>query len=87
VYYFQLKQPCELYSKLFSCRLQALFVIGSAKVRNFFDFPNSKRKFFKFLVSAFSRQPPPVEAGCKGTVGFSDFASDLRNFFFFSFCC
>ena len=36
-----------------SCRLQALFVIGSAKVRKFSDFPNSKRNFFKFFVFDF----------------------------------
>jgi hypothetical protein len=46
---FQLKQLSELYFKLFSCRLQALFVIGSAKVGSFFYFPNFKEDFFIFL--------------------------------------
>jgi hypothetical protein len=66
--------------------LQALFVIGSAKVRRIFDFPNLKRKILKLFVSHFSNQSLPVEAGCKCTVSLSDFASDLKNFFFFSFC-
>jgi hypothetical protein len=33
-------------SSSFSCQLQALFVIGSAKVRVIFDFPNFKAEIF-----------------------------------------
>jgi hypothetical protein len=59
------------------CRLQALFVIGSAKVSKFSDFPNSKRKIFKFFESLFSSEPLPVEAGCKGKKTFSLLASEF----------
>jgi hypothetical protein len=41
------------FSDSFFCRLQALFVIGSAKVRGFFYFPNLKGKISMFFFSRF----------------------------------
>jgi hypothetical protein len=41
------------------------------------------KTFFKFFVSDFSNCPPPVEAGCKGTVSFPSSASGLKNYFFY----
>lgn len=56
-------------------------MIGSAKVAEFFDFLNLKRKIFSFSFSSLCLNPLPVEAGCKGKVVFSDFARGLENFF------
>jgi hypothetical protein len=56
--------------------LQALSAIGSAKVSKLFDLATFKKKtFFKLFFSRFAVGPPPVEAGCKGTISFSDSAS------------
>ncbi|WP_345229241.1 hypothetical protein, partial [Hymenobacter ginsengisoli] len=46
-----------------------------------------RAKIFKFFAASFFQSLPlPVETGCKGTVSIFDFASDLKNFFFYSGC-
>lgn len=57
-------------------------MIGSAKVAIFFDFPNLKRKIFKFFFSLFQSNRLLLKRECKGKGSFFDFARSLKNFFF-----
>jgi hypothetical protein len=64
-----------------SLQLQCSVRFGSANVTTLFDLSSFRRKIFYFFSFCFSSCPPPVEAGCKGTVAFFSFASGLKKYF------